>query len=267
MPEKEVSTDQPTTTRVESPPIHLLIVDDDEDIRTALESFFLMEGYEVSVAADGEAALELLKEEPGYDLVLLDVLLPKKNGFEVLRESQEMGSSSPVLMMSGRGRQEDILQGFGLGAQDYIVKPFNAEELVARIKAILGRTMAPSEAPMRVVRAGDIELNFSTYQAHRNGEPIDFSELEFDLLRCLAQYRGSVVTRKQLLQAAWSIDQDMITYTIDLDVVSQTVDDHIAAIRRKIEPDPQSPRYLETVYGLGYRFNAGPAPDYGDSTS
>jgi DNA-binding response OmpR family regulator len=261
MPEKQFAAENSVAPTEGAAPIHLLIVDDDEEILAALESFFEMEGYDVTVAADGERALELLGKQPGYDLVLLDVLLPKKDGFEVLRESQEMGSSSPVLMMSGRGRQEDILHGFGLGAQDYIVKPFNAEELVARIKAILGRTMAPSEAPMRVVRVGDVELNFSTYQAHRDGEPIAFSELEFDLLRCLAQYRGNVVTRKQLLQAAWSIDQDMIAYTIDLDVVSRTVDDHITAIRRKIEPDPESPRYLETVYGLGYRFNAGSPPD------
>lgn len=256
MPEISPTSEQEPHAEAEAPAIHLLVVDDDEDVRTALETYFEAQGYEVSSAADGRTAMRLIEEHRStYDLILLDVMLPQKNGFEVLEETQQMGLTVPVLMMSGRGNQEDILKGFGLGAHDYIVKPFNAEELVARVRAILGRTMVPAEAPMKTFRAGDLEINFSTFEAYRNEQRIEFSELEFDLLRYLAQHRGQVVSRKRLLQDAWSIDQDMITHTIDPDIVADKLDGTIEAIRQKIEPNPVTPTYLETVYGLGYRFN------------
>jgi DNA-binding response OmpR family regulator len=204
-----------------------------------------MEGYEVETAEDGEVALEAMKNAEQCDVVLLDIMLPKKDGFEILREAQEMGFSAPVLVLTAKGEQEAKLKGFGLGADDYITKPFNVEELAARVKAILQRTMPPDKAPMDVYQIGDVEINFTTHEAHRNGEEVNFTALEFDILRYLIQYRGQTVTRKQLLRDVWGIDEEIITRTIDR---------HMASVRKKIEPDPSSPEHIKTVYGIGYRF-------------
>ena len=222
----------------------MLIVEDDPDVLTGLEEYFRMKGYDITTAEDGEQALDKMEPDT-YDIVLLDVMLPKKNGFEVLEESQESGFDAPILMLTARGEQENILRGFGLGAQDYIKKPFNAEELAARVRAILSRTLPPDEAPMEVYEIGDVKINFSTHEAQRNGEEVDFTALEFDILRYLIQNRGRTVTRKQLLKDVWGIEEDIITRTIDR---------HMASVRKKIEPDPSAPKYIETVYGIGYRF-------------
>jgi DNA-binding response OmpR family regulator len=224
---------------------HMLIVEDDPDIRMGLREFFSMEGYEVETAKNGEVALETMRQIDACDIVLLDIMLPKKDGFEVLREAQEMGFSAPVLVLTAKGEQESKLKGFGLGADDYVTKPFNVEELAARVKAILQRTMPPDKAPMDVYQIGEVEINFSTHEAHRNGEDVNFTALEFDILRYLIQYRGQTVTRKQLLRDVWGIDEEIITRTIDR---------HMASVRKKIEPDPSSPEYIKTVYGIGYRF-------------
>lgn len=224
---------------------HMLIVEDDPDIRMGLREFFDMEGYEVDTAEDGEVALKTMKTTDECDIVLLDIMLPKKDGFEVLREAQEIGFSAPVLVLTAKGEQESKLKGFGLGADDYVTKPFNVEELAARVKAILQRTLPPDKAPMDVYQIGEVEINFTTHEAHRNGEDINFTALEFDILRYLIQYRGQTVTRKQLLRDVWGIDEEIITRTIDR---------HMASVRKKIEPDPSSPEYIKTVYGIGYRF-------------
>ena len=223
----------------------MLIVEDDADVGMALEDFFEFGGYEVTRAADGEKAIDMMSTRADFDIILLDVMLPKKNGFDVLRESQEIGVTAPVLMLTGRGEQEAVLKGFGLGADDYVTKPFNAEELSARIKAILQRTLPPDRAPMDVHEVGDVTINFSTHEAARNGDHVAFTALEFDILRYLIQNRGRTVTRKQLLRDVWGIDQEIVTRTIDR---------HMASVRKKIEPDPASPSYIETVYGIGYRF-------------
>ncbi len=225
----------------------MLIVDDDPDIATALQDYFELNGYRVTVAADGEAALAQMRSDPPFDIVLLDVMLPKKSGFDVLKEAQAQGIDTPVLMLTARGEQENILKGFGLGAEDYITKPFNAEELAARVKAILHRTQPPSKAPMTIYEVGDVAINFSTHEASRHGEPVNFTALEFDILRYLIENKGRTVSRKQLLRDVWGIKQDIITRTIDR---------HMASIRKKVEDDPANPRYIETVYGIGYRFNA-----------
>jgi two-component system, OmpR family, alkaline phosphatase synthesis response regulator PhoP len=226
-------------------PYRMLIVEDDPDIGVGLEDYFEMQGFNVTRVIDGEAGLDEMRNQPSYDVVLLDVMLPKKNGFDVLRESQELGVDSPVLMLTGRGDQEAILQGFGLGADDYIVKPFNADELSARVRAILARTLPPDRTPMDVYRIGDVEINFSTHEAHRDGELMNFTALEFDILRYLIHNRGRTVTRKQLLRDVWGIDQEIVTRTIDR---------HIASVRKKVEIDPANPQHIETVYGIGYRF-------------
>lgn len=222
----------------------MLIVEDDQDVGIGLQDFFDLKGYDVTLAKDGEEAMQHIKERQ-YDIVLLDIMLPKKNGFDVLEESQELGVTAPVLMLTAKGEQEDILRGFGLGAEDYVTKPFNAEELAARVRAILQRTQPPDRSPMSVYQIGDVEINFTTHEAVRGEEEVSFTALEFDILRYLIQNRGRTVTRRQLLRDVWGIDQEIIT---------RTVDRHIASVRKKIETDPNEPEHIETVYGLGYRF-------------
>lgn len=224
----------------------MLIVEDDQDVGIGLQDFFDLKGYDVTLATDGEAAMQKIKEQD-FDIVLLDIMLPKKNGFDVLKESQELGVTAPVLMLTAKGDQEDILKGFGLGAEDYVTKPFNAEELAARVKAILHRTQPPDKTPMNVYKIGDVEINFSTHEATRGDDEVNFTALEFDILRYLIQNRGRTVTRRQLLRDVWGIEQEIIT---------RTVDRHIASVRKKIEPDPNEPEHIETVYGLGYRFKS-----------
>ena len=240
-----------TVLRDPSEKPQILVVDDDPEILNALETYLQTEGYAITTAADGRTALEMMSREPGFDLVLLDVVLPEMNGFEVLEASEERGVSSPVLMMSGRGTQEDILRGFGLGAQDYIVKPFDAEDLVQRTRALL--RPEPSE-PLETFRVGDFLFDFSKNRVWEEDELVDFTEMEMDILRCLIQNRDLVVTKKRLLRDAWRIDDDLIAYTINPDVAIAQVDRYVQAIRRKIEPNPSKPRYIETVFGLGYRF-------------
>ena len=229
----------------------ILVVDDDPEILNALETYLQTEGYDVTTTGDGHTALEMMTREPGFDLVLLDVVLPEMNGFEVLESSVEKGVSSPVLMMSGRGTQEDILRGFGLGAQDYIVKPFDAEDLVQRTRALL---RPEATEPLTTFRVGDFLFDFAKNRVWEGDDLVDFTEMEMDILRCLIQNRDLVVTKKRLLRDAWRIDDDLIAYTINPDVAIAQVDRYVQAIRRKIEPNPSKPRYIETVFGLGYRF-------------
>ena len=223
----------------------LLIVEDDAEVGAGLKEFFTLKEYDVTHVADGEKALREMTTLPPYDLVLLDVMLPKKSGFEILREARRAGVDSPVIMLTVKGSKEDKLRGFELGADDYVTKPFNAEELAARVRAVLKRSQPPSDAPMDVYEFGDVTVNFSSHMAQRNGESVEFTALEFDILRYLIQYRGQTVTRKQLLRDVWGIDEEIITRTIDR---------HMASVRKKIEPDPSSPEHIKTVYGIGYRF-------------
>ena len=223
----------------------MLIVEDDPEMGEGLEDYFNLKGYAVTRATDGERALQLMTTLPAYDIVLLDVMLPKKNGFEILREARKAGVDSPVVMLTVKGNESDKLQGFDLGADDYVTKPFSADELSARVRAVLKRTQAPSEAPMEVHRFGDLEVNFSNHTAMRGGVDVQFTALEFDILRYFIQHRGRTVSRKQLLRDVWGISGDITTRTIDR---------HVASLRKKIEHDPNIPEFIETVYGIGYKF-------------
>ncbi len=229
------------------PQFHLFVVDDDPNVSEALDVFFDDNGFQTTMADNGEDALARLKETPeAFDAVLLDVSLPGMSGFEVLEASQTIDRfTSPVIMLTGRGEPEAKLTSFGLGADDYVVKPFNPDELLARVRAILTRTQRPDRTPMDVYDIGDVSINFSTHEATSKGEPIAFTALEYDILRYLILNRGQTVTRRQLLTDVWGIDQDIVTRTIDR---------HMASVRKKIEPDPTVPVYIETVYGIGYRF-------------
>lgn len=223
----------------------MLIIEDDEDMGAGLQEYFDLSGYEVTWAEDGEKGLQLITTLPEFDIVLLDVMLPKRDGFEVLREARRAGVDSPVIMLTVRAHEDDKLQAFDIGADDYVTKPFNAEELAARVKAVLRRTKLPAEGPMETFGFGDLVVNFSNHTAHRNGDEIQFTALEFDILRYFIEHRGRTVSRKQLLRDVWGISGDITTRTIDR---------HVASLRKKIEPDPDDPRYIETVYGIGYKF-------------
>lgn len=236
-----------------SPVSRILVVDDDPDICDALQSYFEMEGYAVITVGDGETAYHQMNREPGFDLVLLDVVLPGMSGFDVLRESQSQGLTSPVLMMSARGSHEDILRGFGLGAQDYIVKPFDAEELVHRMRPMMGRAVGQG-APPAYFEIGEFVFDFAAGRVTRENQRVAFSEMEMDVLRCLVQNQGLVVTKKRLLRDAWHMDDDVIAYTINPEIAMETMDRSVRSIRSKIEADPRRPRHITSVYGLGYRF-------------
>ncbi|MGI9174619.1 MAG: response regulator transcription factor [Rhodothermales bacterium] len=223
----------------------ILIVEDDPEVGIGLEDYFTLEGYDVTRATDGEQGLTRLKEKP-FNVVLLDVMLPGKNGFDVLREARQAGVVSPVIMLTVKGEAVEKLRGFELGADDYITKPFQAEELLARVRAVLRRSTAPSNAPMEIYSVGDVQVNFSNHTAHRSDESaIEFTALEFDILRYFVQHRGRTISRKQLLRDVWGISGEVTTRTIDR---------HVASLRKKIEPDPDEPRFIETVYGVGYKF-------------
>ncbi len=223
----------------------LLIVEDDPEVGTGLEEFFTLKGYHVSRADDGKQGLQEITSLPPYDLVILDVMLPNKSGFEILREARQSGVDSPVIMLTVKASEDDKLRGFKLGADDYVTKPFDAEELAARVQAVLERSQHDDEADDGF-SFGDVEVEFSSETAQRDGETIEFTTLEFDILEYFIEHRGRTVSRKQLLRDVWGISGDITTRTIDR---------HVASLRKKIEPDPTDPTYIETVYGIGYKFS------------
>lgn len=226
--------------------VRMLIVEDNSEMALGLKDFFELEGYQVDRAADGEEGLQRITSLPPYNVVLLDVRMPKMNGFDVLREARRAGVRSPIIVVSVKNSREDRLQGFELGADDYVGKPFNAEELAARVRAVLRRSNSPAHAPMELFEVGSVTINFSNHSAQREGEPVDFTALEFDILRYFIQHRGRTVSRKQLLRDVWGISGEVTTRTIDR---------HVASIRKKIEDDSHAPDYIETVYGIGYKFS------------
>lgn len=232
----------------------MLVVEDDALIRMALQDFFAAEGFSVETVEDGEKALAAMGREP-FDIVLLDVMLPKKNGFEVLKESQERNLAAPVLMLTARGEPEAILKGFGLGAADYVLKPFSPEDLSSRVEKILGRWKTDTSTPPATYTVRSIEIDFEAQTARSGETNVPFIEQELDLLRYLIQNAGHVVTRKRLLRDVFGIDADFVSLSIDEDVMRYTLDRHITSLREKIEPNPTKPTLIETVYGLGYRFN------------
>lgn len=223
----------------------MLIVEDDPDMGSGLQEYFELKGFEVTRAVDGERGYQLITTLPAYDIVLLDVMLPEKNGFDLLREARKDGVDSPVVMLTVKGHDDDKLQGFDLGADDYVTKPFSAEELEARVRAVLRRSNSAADVPMDVYRFGNFEVHFSAHRALDDDDEIQFTALEFDILRYLIQHRGRTVSRKQLLRDVWEISGDVTTRTIDR---------HVASLRKKIEPDADDPIYIETVYGIGYKF-------------
>lgn len=223
--------------------IRILIAEDEPAIALGLEDDLTMEGYQVEVAADGAGAARRAMES-AFDLIVLDVMLPGKDGFEVCRELRRRGLRTPILMLTAKAQEAEKVMGLELGADDYVTKPFGTRELRARVKALLRRGRGEPEPGGH--RFGDVEVDFDRGELRRNGQPVELTPIEFRLLAVFVQSRGRVLSRDKLIAGAWSPD----AFTSD-----RVVDNHIANLRRKIEPDPANPRYLRNVRGLGYRFD------------
>ncbi|MBK7931235.1 MAG: response regulator transcription factor [Bryobacterales bacterium] len=221
----------------------ILIVEDEPAIALGLEDDLRLEGYEVEVASDGTAGARLALGRP-YDLILLDLMLPGRNGLQICREVRRAGISTPILMLTAKAQEADKVRGFELGADDYLTKPYGTLELRARVKALLRRAGATPASEW--FRFGEIEVSFARGELRRGGQPVDLTPLEFKILDCFIRARGRVLSRAQLLDGAWGPN----TFASD-----RIVDNHIANLRRKIEPDPAEPTYIVNVRGLGYRFD------------
>ncbi|HEY3943139.1 MAG TPA: response regulator transcription factor [Acidimicrobiales bacterium] len=221
----------------------VLVVDDEESYRQALASGLSREGFAVELAADGHEALRLFHR--GHpDLVLLDVMLPDQSGVEICRRMRAL-APIPIIMVSARDSEVDVVLGLELGASDYVAKPFRTRELVARMRAVLRRGAAPPAAPDEVTAVGPVRLDAGRRVASVLGRPIELSRKEFDLLALLLAHAGQVVTRDWCIDRLWW-DRDLSD--------TRTLDTHVRRLRRKIEPDPANPRHLVTVRGVGFRF-------------
>jgi len=221
----------------------ILIVEDEPGIALALEDDLTLEGYRVEVIQDGLAAVKRAREET-FDAILLDVMLPGKDGFEVCRELRRSGVRTPILMLTARAQEAEKVLGLEAGADDYVTKPFGVRELRARIAALLRRSQAGSAPPL--VRIGDAEVDFGRGEIRRGDETTPLTPLEFRLLRAFVRARGRILTREQLITEAWGPN----TFVSD-----RVVDNHIGSLRKKLEPDAAEPRYLRNIRGLGYRFD------------
>jgi DNA-binding response OmpR family regulator len=221
----------------------ILVVEDEPGIALGLEDDLKMEGYEVEVLSDGIAASRRAREI-GFDLILLDIMLPGKDGFEVCRELRRHGLRTPILVLTAKALEAEKVMALELGADDYVTKPFGTRELRARIKALLRRSAG--EQSIEAYRFGEVEVDFVRGEMRKSGQPVELTPLEFKLLALFIKSRGRVLSRERLLAGAWSPD----TFASE-----RIVDNHIVNLRRKIEPDPAKPRYLLNLRGLGYRFD------------
>ncbi|HET6680262.1 MAG TPA: response regulator transcription factor [Gemmatimonadaceae bacterium] len=224
----------------------ILLVEDNADLAFGLRNNLEIAEYEVLVAADGPSGLQKARTL-SPDLVILDLTLPGLDGYRVLRALRDGGSQVPVLILTARTEESDKVMGFRLGADDYVTKPFGVLELVARVEAVLRRAQAHSgeHALPEHERFADVEVRTVARLVTRGGEPVDLSPKEFDLLMALMRRPNQVVTRAELLKDVWGYNAS---------VVSRTIDTHVAELRRKLEPDPASPRHIMTVWKTGYRF-------------
>jgi DNA-binding response OmpR family regulator len=223
----------------------ILIVEDEATVAEVVARYLAREGYTVRRVADGAQALPVARDfRP--DLVILDIMLPHRSGMEICRELRTQGNTA-IIMLTARDEETDKILGLGLGADDYMTKPFSPRELVARVKAVLRRAAGPpaEEAVCDVIRASGVEIDMATRRVTRGGVAIDLTAKEFDLLAHMAAHPGRVYTREHLLRAVWGYD-----YFGD----DSTVTVHVRRLREKLEPDPARPRYVTTVWGVGYRF-------------
>jgi DNA-binding response OmpR family regulator len=220
----------------------ILIIEDETPMRTALADVLEGEGYRALAAADGEVGLrKAVAEKP--DLILLDVMMPKLDGFAVCAELRRLGHATPVLMLTAKGQIEDRVNGLDVGADDYLVKPFSTEELLARVRALLRRTQRQGKSPTKLT-LGDVEIDLARQTAGRGRKAIHLTAKEFAMLRLLVAAAGEPVSREKFLDVVWGYAAFPTT---------RTVDTHIGSLRAKLEKNPELPRWLKTVHGVGYR--------------
>src|SRR5262245_22916235 len=223
----------------------ILLVEDEPGVRLTLSDRLHGEGYAVEVAADGEEGLMRAAAEP-FDLVVLDVMLPGRNGFDVCRDLRQRGVDSPILMLTARRQIADRVVGLKLGADDYLTKPFDVAELLARMEARLRRAPAATPAAnLQSYRFGDVEADFRRAEVRREGQLLDLSAKEYQLLRYFIQHRGAALSRDELLNGVWGYDAMPST---------RTVDTHVGWLRGKVEPQRGRPQFILTLHGLGYKF-------------
>lgn len=221
----------------------ILIVEDEESILIPLEDNLRLEGYEVSSAKDGLQGLSMARER-SYDLIILDIMLPKMNGFEVCRQIRQSRITTPILVLTAKSQEIDKVLGLELGADDYVTKPFSPRELLARVKALIRRATQPQQE-IDLYRFGDVEVDFIKYEAKKNAKLIYLTALEFALLHFLIKHRDEVMSRDAILDEVWGEN---------VFIAPRTVDKHISQLRKKVEDDPENPRHIIGVRGVGYKF-------------
>ena len=222
----------------------ILIIEDEPALVRGLKDSFKAKGFDVLTAQDGATGVDLALEK-NPDLILLDIMLPRLNGYEVCRTIRERGIETPILMLTAKGQEEDIILGLNLGADDYIAKPFRIGELIARVNAFLRRTKAKQA---EVFRFGEFELNLRAHKLFRNGSEMEMTPKEFRLLAYFVARRGCALARNDILNAVWGHS---------IIVTARSIDRCVATLRAKIEEDPHQPRYIQTIRDIGYRFESG----------
>jgi two-component system alkaline phosphatase synthesis response regulator PhoP len=221
----------------------ILLVEDEESVRVAIQDRLLSEAHRVQTAEDGPQALTMAGSGH-FDVIILDVMLPGKSGFDVCRDLREQGNHTPVLMLTARGQLIDKVLGLKLGADDYLTKPFEMLELLARLEALLRRERRSFQKAVSY-QFGDVEVDFRRAEVKRNGKPLEVSSKELELLHYFIEHRGIVLSRNQLLDEVWGYDAMPTTRTVDV---------HVSQLRQKVEPCPSDPQYIITVHRRGYKF-------------
>jgi two-component system alkaline phosphatase synthesis response regulator PhoP len=222
----------------------ILLVEDEPGLVLTLSDRLANEGYVVEAARDGERGLERGTNE-SFDLIILDVMLPRKNGFDVCRDLRQRGVPTPIIMLTARGQVVDKVVGLKLGADDYLTKPFEMIELLARVEALLRRAPAAPAPSAEVYQFGQVRIDFRRAEVECEGKAVELSAREFKLLRYLVEHREAILSRDELLNEVWGYNAMPSTRTVDV---------HIAWLRQKLEPNPRHPQFILTVHGLGYKF-------------
>ena len=224
----------------------ILVVEDEPDMQRGLKDNLEFENYAVEMAADGESALQKITEHT-YDLIILDLMLPKISGLDVCKRTRKQGITTPIIMLTARGEEIDKVLGLELGADDYVTKPFGVRELLARVKALLRRSEGSVGVASERMVLGTLEVDFTGYMATREGEPLSLTPKEIDILKYFWHHRNKTVTREELLTNVWGYDESYST---------RTVDNFILKLRQKIEADPANPKHILTIHGVGYKLLA-----------
>jgi two-component system, OmpR family, alkaline phosphatase synthesis response regulator PhoP len=223
----------------------ILVVEDEEALRVALSDRLQSEGYTVETSADGEDGLQKALNQ-GFDLIVLDVMLPRKKGFDVCRDIRRAGLVVPILMLTARSETVDKVLGLKIGADDYVTKPFEMIELMARVEALLRRAPSQSTSDEPLQQFGEVRIDFPGTSVTRKGKIVPLSAREFQLLRYFVQHPGVTLSREVLLKEVWDYNANAFTRTVDV---------HVASLRQKLEADPKKPEFFVTVLGLGYKFS------------